>query len=272
MAKEISSGTTIKELLSENKETTIGALVKLNSNFSKLRNPVLRNLMGRRVTIADACKVAGCSVNDFMDVMHGLGFVVGDNKTAEMPNVTSLTAIEVNNYVELDVRPLLDKNIDPLKTILNAINNLKANEGLKLINSFEPAPVIHLLNQRGFTNRVVKPDGQTVITYFNPTSATAKAAMSLHENDVAADAEAFDQALRQFRKEDVKYIDVRGLDMPAPMVAILENVRELKKGEALFVYHKKRPLFLLPELENRGYKYLFKDIAEGNVNILIFKP
>lgn len=269
MAMEITSDTRIKELLKDNREMVIDALVKFNSNFSKLRNPVLRSLMGRRVTIADACNVAGCTLQDFMSVMRSLGFVIGEGTAAELRE-GRVGQINAHNYVELDVRPILAANKDPLKTILSAINNLKANEGLKLINSFEPVPLINLLREKGFDYTIVKPDPHTVITYFNRADSVLQAKIDLPEVKVSADMESFDRMLMQFPAEEIKYIDVRNLEMPTPMVTILESLGELKKGGALFVYHKKRPVFLLPELEKRGYKYLFKDMAEGNVNILIY--
>lgn len=273
MAKAITSKTKIKELLADDRETVIDALVKLNGNFSKLRNPMLRGLMTRRITIADACKVGGCSLQDFMDVMRRLGFVIGPEAGAVVQDAaTPPNMKKASNFIELDVRPILAGNVDPLKTILTTINSLKGSEGLKLINSFEPVPLIHLLAESGFTHFIVKPDAETVVTYFNRIIPGPEVEIDLLERDFAASVESFDNTLGRYNKEDVKYIDVRNLEMPGPMLTILENLNTLSKGTALFVYHKKRPVFLLPELETRGYKYLFKDIADGNVNMLIFKP
>ena len=168
MAKDITSKTTIKELLDEDKDRVINALVKLNSNFSKLRNPVLRNLMAKRVTIAEACKMAGCTLQDFMTDMQNIGVDIGTEDAAAPVTVKESPAIKKSrSFVELDVRPILAENRDPLKTILATINNLRGDEGLKLVNTFEPVPLIHLLSERGFTHFVVKPDNSTVITYFN---------------------------------------------------------------------------------------------------------
>ncbi|WP_449436878.1 DUF1858 domain-containing protein [Pedobacter steynii] len=61
----INLNTRIKALLDVDREKVIESLVKINSNFSKLRNPVLRNLLARRVTIAEACKMAKCNPNVF---------------------------------------------------------------------------------------------------------------------------------------------------------------------------------------------------------------
>lgn len=272
MAKDITSKTTIKELLDEDKDRVINALVKLNSNFSKLRNPVLRNLMAKRVTIADVCKMAGCTLHDFMTNMQNLGFGIGSEETADSVTVKVNPGVKKSsNFVELDVRPILAENHDPLKTILSTINNLQGNEGLKLINSFEPIPLIHLLAERGFTHFVVKPDNSTVITYFNRIIPGPEINIDSLDREYATSLESFDLVLKKFGPDRVKYIDVRSLEMPGPMITILENLKSLKDDVALFVYHKKRPAFLLPELESKGYKYLFKDTEGTGVNMLIFK-
>lgn len=272
MAKDITSKTTIKELLEKDKDAVINALIQLNSNFSKLRNPVLRNLMAKRVTIADACKMAGCTLQDFMVKMQNHGFKIGV-ETSEEPEQTNVVqeVKKSRSFVELDVRPILAENRDPLKIILAAINNLHSDEGLKLINSFEPIPLIHLLAEKGFTHFVVKPDNTTVITYFNRITPGPDVSIDSLDREYATSLEAFDTTLSQFGPGRVKYIDVRSLEMPGPMLTILENLKSLKDDVALFVYHKKRPAFLLPELESRGYKYLFKDTPDAGVNMLIFK-
>lgn len=73
----INEQTRIKDLLNFNQEDVIDALVKLNKNFGKLRNPVLRKIFAGRVNIADACKIAHAQVSDFMAAMQHIGFTVG---------------------------------------------------------------------------------------------------------------------------------------------------------------------------------------------------
>ncbi len=55
------------------------------------------------------------------------------------------------------------------------------------------------------------------------------------------------------------------------MVATLEALEKLNEGEALYVHHKRLPRYLLPELENRGYKLVKKPIDENNLKLIIFK-
>ena len=272
MTKSISPQTTIKELLEINKDQVIGALAALNKNFSRLKNPVLRNLFARRVTIADACKIAGCTIPDFMNCMMKIGFT--PEETAENEQSGPALEAEINkkciDYVELDVRPLLAENKDPLKSILSHINNLKENQGLKLVNTFEPVPLINLLSDKGFTCYTVIPEPDLVVTYFSRPEVDLQKIGDGSENNQANND--FDEKLKQFSQDHIKYLDVRDLEMPKPMMLILENSHNLKTGDLLFIYHKKRPVFLIPELEKQGLKYQFKDIEAGNVHMLIYKP
>ena len=55
------------------------------------------------------------------------------------------------------------------------------------------------------------------------------------------------------------------------MLTILEALKNLPLEKALFVYHKRIPVFLLPELADRKLDYRIKEICDGEVQLLIFK-
>ena len=72
-------------------------------------------------------------------------------------------------------------------------------------------------------------------------------------------------------EEKTQSVDVRHLEMPQPMMTILEAIEKLPEDNALFVYHKRIPVFLLPELREREFDYRIKEIAPNEVRLLIFK-
>jgi hypothetical protein len=80
----------------------------------------------------------------------------------------------------------------------------------------------------------------------------------------------FDTKMVDFGSNLVE-IDVRQLEMPEPMVTILNALTTLPENHALFVHHKKVPQFLLPELKTRNMTWLTKDMEEGYVQMLIWK-
>lgn len=271
MIKSVSPKTTIKDLLEVNQDLVIEALINLNKNFKRLKNPILRKLLARRVSIADACRIAGCSISDFIGTMKQVGFAVEMEITEEPPDLPKPAFKQASRYRELDVRPILAQDKDPLKEILANISSLEENEGLKLINTFEPMPLIHLLADRGFSHFTSSPQPGLFITYFNRNGATPAIAETPIDFEKTADAELFEEVLKRFIPEHIKYLDVRQLEMPKPMLTILEQLKHLDNSDALFVYHKKIPVYLLPELEKRGFRYVFNDIAPGDVNMLIYK-
>ena len=70
------------------------------------------------------------------------------------------------------------------------------------------------------------------------------------ENKETNYAAGWDEILDRF-KGNLETVDVRELEMPLPMHTILEALETLPADKALFVYHKRIPVFLLPELEEQ---------------------
>jgi uncharacterized protein (DUF2249 family) len=228
--------------------------------------------MAGRTSIAAASAIGGCTVNHFFDKLKPLGFEIDytypsskkdSSEQKQKPAFLKNAAIE--DLVELDVRPVMEKGNDPLKLILQKIKSLKTGQVLKIINSFEPTPLIHLLGKQGFDAYVEKIKGDVINTYFfKKTKAAAKM------NDAVSFASDWNEIVKRF-DGNMETVDVRALPMPQPMHTILDALEVLPGNKALFVYHKRIPVFLLPELEQRQFNYRVKEINESEVHMLIFK-
>ena len=268
----IHAGTRIKILLDVDSKGVINELVKLNLHFSKLKNPILRRLFASRVTIADACKIANCKVDDFLNSMSRIGFVM----TTAVPAVQSSTQQHGINFsrhthvVELDARPYLKNYRDPLKEILVIVNKLHIGDRLKITNTFEPVPLISLLSDQGFSFVVEYIDETTVVTWFEKLHAADVTPEFASLPQTVETQEAFDMILQRFMPDKIRYIDVRELQMPQPMLLILENMETLPADHLLFVYHKKVPVFLLPELQKKGMTFLLNHKSADQVDMLIY--
>jgi uncharacterized protein (DUF2249 family) len=272
--KAINGKTKISFLIKAN-PLVIETLAGFNPHFNKLKNPVLRKLLAPRVTIAEACKIGGCSLDDFLDKMAGIGFVIGSPDVAAAPGTPVATDVSVFKQAEtteLDVRPMLARQQDPLKHIIEEANRLKPGACLKVINSFEPVPLISMLAKKGFRHYVERPEAEVVVTYFIQASDDKQTIEPLPDVIQGHDNAGFERMLKSFDPAGIRTIDVRELEMPLPMVNILEQLQSIAPGEALFVYHKKVPVFLLPELKERGFEFLIQDTADNKVNLLIFRP
>src|SRR5688500_9100733 len=102
----INEKTKISVLIKAN-PLVIETLVAFNPHFSKLRNPILRSLLAGRVSIADACKIGDCEMNEFLDKMVEIGFEVNRSVSSKITTEQEekQTSIPDNlKVIELDVR------------------------------------------------------------------------------------------------------------------------------------------------------------------------
>lgn len=264
----INVNTKIASLLKQH-SGALDAIVSISPKFNKLRNPLLRKLMASRTSIGMASKIGGCSANDFFDKLQPLGFCIDrsikeENNTEEIIPAFMKNA-DLEKTLVLDVRPTFDSGKDPLQLILKSINQLEAGQILKLINSFEPIPLIQLLSKQGFESYVESTDENLVQTYFHK-----KEGAKVRNTHKTTSDKNWEEVLESY-KDKMKTIDVRGLEMPLPMLTILDALDKLPKEQALFVYHKRIPVFLLPELEERKFSFRTRELGNSEVHLIIFK-
>ncbi len=60
------------------------------------------------------------------------------------------------------------------------------------------------------------------------------------------------------------HLDVRGLEPPQPMVRILGLIDSGEAGDVLIVHLDREPIFLYPELDDRGWSYEIVAAACGD--------
>jgi len=271
---KISPDTKISDVIKENKKA-IEVIASVNKHFGKLKNPFLRKTLGSRVNIREAASIGGVSHMEIIDKLVEIGF-------EEVQNVTKTEAIDSaesmdNNFsisnekvnITLDVRKQIEKGNDPMKKIISASQKLDGGDIMLVINKFEPLPIIHLLGERGFSSKVEKLAEDKIYTYFWKKEDEKKISDSGPANVRIVDAYEFETKLGEF--ESLRKIDVRDLEMPEPMVRILEETELITKGTALYVDHKKIPQYLLPQLEQRSFETIACEIGPDYVKLLIYK-
>lgn len=264
----INANTKIAVLLKQNAKA-LDAIVSISPRFEKLRNPLLRKVMAGRTSLAAASKFGGCTIEDFYQKLEPLGFKIDrQTKTIEQakPLPHFITSLTKEQLVDLDVRPVLAAGKDPLNLIMEKIKTIQPGQVLKIINTFEPVPLILMLEKKGFETYVDVIAKDHVETYFYKT---LKSKVETSTKPATVDND-WEQMEKKFAGKMQK-IDVRGLEMPRPMLTILEALDHLPPDTALYVYHKRIPVFLLPELAQRGFEYRIKEISEGEVHLLIFR-
>ncbi|MFK5957961.1 MAG: DUF2249 domain-containing protein [Lutibacter sp.] len=265
----VNRNTRISILITEN-ENVIEAITSLNKHFKKLKNPILRKVLAPRVSVADAAKVGGVSINILLNKIAEVGFEIEltkeENYINDFKNNLNNISMNKENLISLDVRPIIESGSDPFKEIMIAVKKLTNNQTLEIINSFEPIPLINKLKSKGFKTWTDKSNDGTIHSFFRK-EFESKDLDETNIEDVVLD---FDEKYKEFFGK-FKQIDVRHLEMPEPMTTILEELELLPEGNALFVEHKKIPQFLLPELKARNFEVLYNKKSEDHLQLLIFK-
>lgn len=278
---KINRNTKISELIDYNIKS-IDAIATINKKFKKLKNPVLRKILAKRVSISEASKIGGSTVDKFFEVLSPLGFTIETDIKGTVPTKENNNNKEIKNnkikisemniqdldpkkITELDVRDEIVAGNDPFVLIMDELKKMPEGNTLKLTNIFEPIPLINKLNKKGYKTYADHSQDGVVITYFKKEED-----MDIDVETKHANKDTFEK-VKGFYGDKIKEIDVRGLEMPEPMVKTLSNAESLEEGWALYVNHKKVPQYLMPELDERGFKYLIYEIEEGDVKLLIFK-
>lgn len=268
----INAETKISALLKENPQA-LEAIIEISSKFSMLRNPVIRKIMAAKTSIGTASKIGGCNIGDFFKKLQPLGFIVDNSERGIfveeelMPIPAFMKNGNRSDVQELDVRPVIDSGNDPYAIIMGKVKQLPNGSILKLVNSFEPLPLIKILSKKGFEYYVERVNVDVVNTYFHKVSDFVHTGQT--QPEIKPDVD-WDTMLKRYEDKMVT-VDVRNLEMPLPMLTILEELDKLPDGDALYVYHKRIPVFLLPELQEKGFEYRIKEISQNEVHLLIYR-
>jgi uncharacterized protein (DUF2249 family) len=264
----IDGQTKISKIINYN-EAAIGIIAKINSNFNKLKNPILRKVLAPRVNVNQAAKIGGVAPIEILLALEKIGFQVAETKNEVETSPKEINTKPMNqvNKVTLDVRPILESGEDPFKKIMAQLKSMDPEKALLIINTFEPIPLLNILKDKGYSYETTRPKEGEVHTLLFKT----------HEEKEASAPPQSDLNQLSFSEIELNFkgkmteVDVRDLEMPMPMVTILEAIEKIGEQEALYVHHKKLPQYLIPELENRAFSFVSNEIDENNIKLIIFK-
>lgn len=150
----------------------------------------------------------------------------------------------MTEYIEVDVRPILRAGGEPFSFIMAALERLEPGQGIRLCAPFKPVPLFAVMADKGFSHSAQPLDGGEWEVLFAP-AAEAKPAT------FASGKAAFDD----WPEPSVR-LDNRDLEPPEPMVRILGAAEKLAPGATLSALLRREPVFLFPQLEKRGYRWL----------------
>lgn len=142
---------------------------------------------------------------------------------------------------DLDVRPVLAAGDEPFRPIMDAVEALPPDGVLALRSPFDPAPLHRVLGGRGFARhtRELGPGDFETLYWRAPDPAG-----------------------------EPLVLDVRGMSAPEPMERTLAALDDMEDGRELVQLNDRVPAFLLPLLDERGYRYRVVHDEQGVVTTI----
>lgn len=159
----------------------------------------------------------------------------------------------------IDVREDLRAGREPFPKIMQAADEVPVGGTLTLYATFKPTPLIAVLQSQGFTGETSHlANGDWQVVFSRAGDPAAPAAPSPN---------------REVEKGgETTHLDNRGLEPPQPMVRTLEAIASLKPGHRIVGHYDRKPMFLLPKLEEMGFTYDVTQHEDGTAEVTITAP
>lgn len=151
--------------------------------------------------------------------------------------------------ITLDVRPLLAGGEEPFGAIMKAAETLTDGQVLRLIAPFRPVPLFRVMERRGYAFTETPLEGADWQVDFH------RAPQQLSQGS-SIEAATW--------PEPVKSLELTGLEPPEPMIRVLSALEALSPGEVLFAVLEREPVFLFPQLSQRGHQWAGNLDAAGS--------
>lgn len=240
--------TRISEVL-ETHPACLQVLLDASPAFHKLKNPVLRKVMPRLVTVQQAAGIAGLDAQVLLDALRQAAGVPLSPEHTEKGETMSVSMLDTPPpewifaplAAELDVRALLEQGQEPFKHIQKASAKVPEGSRLLLIAPFEPIPLYQALGRQGFEPWCSQHQGTYEVHFYRSGVPWTP---PVQVGQTAPISRSFDQEIHI----------PETLEPPEPMMRILAALDRLPAGKTLLVHHVRRPVYLLQRLEDLGFR------------------
>lgn len=247
----------------------LDVLIEISPAFAKLRNPLMRRVQTRLVTVSQAAGMAGLAPATLTQRLNQAAGISPADESADVRDATEPQPTAAPDWAgiativeELDVRPLMERGEEPFRVIMEAARRVPAGSVLRLLAGFEPLPLYDALAKQGFAHWPQALNANTWQVDFLREHVTAKPVTSNAPSPQTVDWNAPAAEVT---------IDVSELVPPEPMVKILQTLETLPDNARLLVHHVRRPIHLYDRLDEMGYAHDTRDIAVGRVEVMIQK-
>ncbi|MCK5067182.1 MAG: DUF1858 domain-containing protein, partial [Bacteroidales bacterium] len=144
-------------------------LLELSPAFNKLKNPILRKTVAKVATLQQVASLGNIPVTEVINTLRSEvgqqlfeGKVSGDDINYEKPGWFDPGKV----VVSFNAAPLIDSGQNPMQEVFGHLEKISPGEIFLLTTPFVPAPIIELINKRGYSHYCIASDQGQCTTYF----------------------------------------------------------------------------------------------------------
>lgn len=238
----------LSDVLKERPEA-LRRLVELNPRLAHLQEPEAKP-MARLVRLDELARMAELPLDAMIAALLGEPMRAQPMPSEAMPAANAFA--EEATAIRLDVRPMLAAGKEPFSVVMAEAARVPVGGALLLDAPFDPAPLRRVLAGKGFTSQGRRiAEGHWRICF---RRGSAVVVATPRRSGVV------------WIEPDGMHLDVRGLEPPQPLVQILALV-DSGEAEVITVHHERDPVFLYPELEERGWRCQITAQIPGEVRL-----
>jgi uncharacterized protein (DUF2249 family) len=281
-------------------ESLVDVFAELSPAFERLRNPMMRRVMARLVTIDQAARMGGVDAATLLERLNAHSSSTpprpapGSDGSAAVPSTggvpripafpgnvpeaapslaresiehpAALARVAPEHVVTIDVREELRAGREPFTIIMAAHRKVPEGGALCVRAIFEPVPLYAVMRRHGLVHFTMQRAADDWLVWFFPPDVSEAARDDTAPRD--ADAPPADASSGE-PDDGVVVLDVRGLEPPEPMLRTLAALEALPAGGTLVQVNVRVPQFLLPMLEERGFSYEIREQSADLVRLFI---
>ncbi len=148
---EITPQTMISDML-ENYPELEDKLIEISPIFEKLKNPILRKTVAKVATLKQAATIGNVQIGDLINQLReaaGLNSINVKNDTPQKqskPDWVNKDKVKIEYDAFID----LENGIHPAGKVTKEIHDINGDELYLLSTPFVPAPLIHMVEEKGY--------------------------------------------------------------------------------------------------------------------------
>ncbi len=250
--------TKIKDALDAHAELK-DILIGMSPRFKKLNNPIIFRMVSKWATFSDVAKIGELSI---CEILHALNKAIGTEaelaqqapdcikEKEPLPSEENIPSWveKAKQLVLMDVRSRDDFF---LPEVLTAIGKLEPNQVLEVINSFYPAPLVNMLEEKGNESHYIKISESEHHIYIRGREKIVE------DN-------------WQDKKESFEVVDVRGWKED-PFSELIKKANETPPGEGFRLIQIFTPTPLINMIEPLGFETVVEEKGTFEHHIYFYR-